>query len=198
MNVHFEKFCSFIQKITPIISEEEVEIFFSKSQHSKLEKGQLFVKEGAICNHLLFIHQGALRYYFLHEGQDVTKDFAVDTQNPLCTAYTSFMLQKPSEIWIEALEPCTVSIWHNRDVLPLFQDHPIWLRFAKRMADQLFYRKERKELELLKYSAEERYRHFLLEFPGVSQRVPQYHIATFLGITPESLSRIRSKFSKAS
>lgn len=198
MNVQFEKFRSFIQKIIPLMPEKDIKMFFSKARYSELQKGELFVKEGAICNDLIFIHQGLLRYYLLHEGHDITKDFALDTQNPFCTAYTSFMLQKPSEIWIEALEPCTLVTWHNTDVLPLFQDHPLWLRFAKGMADKLFYRKEKKELELLKYSAEERYRHFLLDFPGLSQRVPQYHIASFLGITPESLSRIRSKLSKAS
>ena len=192
-NVHFEKFRFFIQKIIPAMPEKDIQMFFSKAKYSEFQKGELFVKEGAICSHLLFIHQGLLRYYFLHEGHDFTKDFAVDTQNPLCTAYTSFMLQKPSEIWIETLEPCIVLTWHHSDVLPLFQDHPSWLFFAKKMADQLFYRKEKKELELLKYSAERRYREFLLDFPGLSQRVPQYHIATYLGITPESLSRIRSK-----
>lgn len=198
MNVYLEKFRFFIEKIIPVMPEKDIEMFFSKGHESDLQKGELIAKEGAICSHLLFIQKGLLRYYFLHEGHDFTKDFAVDTQNPLCTAYTSFMLQKPSEIWIEALEPCKVLVWHHSDVLPLFQEHPIWMRFAKKMADQLFYRKEKKEMELLKCSAEERYQRFLQDFPGLSQRVPQYHIATFLGITPESLSRIRSKLSKPS
>jgi len=198
MNVHFENLRSFVKKIVPIISEEEIKAFSLKAQKSEFQKGDLFVKEGEICHNLLFIHRGLFRYFLLHKGDDFTKDFAVDTQNPFCTAYTSFTLQKPAEIWIEALEPCQVWSWDKSYVLPLFQDHAIWLRFAKTMADRLFYRKEQKEIELLKYSAEERYRHFLTDFPGLSQRVPQYHIATYLGITAESLSRIRSKFAKDS
>lgn len=193
MSAHSEKFRSFIQKIVPTLTEEDMKIFSSKALKSQFKKGELFVKEGEICHHLLFIHRGLFRYYLLHDGHDFTKDFAVDTQNPFCTAYTSLMFQKPSEIWIEALEPCEVLSWNSSEVLSLLQDHPLWLLFAKRMIDQLFYRKEKKELELLKCSAEERYRHFLADFPGLSQRVPQYHIATYLGITPESLSRIRSK-----
>ena len=120
----------------------------------------------------------------------------MDTQNPFCTSYTSFTLQRTSEIWIEALEICNVWFWNTSDVHPLFQEHPAWLLFAKTMAERLFFRKELKEIELLKCSAEERYRHFLANFPGLSQRIPQYHIATYLGITPESLSRIRSKLAK--
>ena len=175
------------------MTEDDLKTLSSKAQKAVFEKGDLFVKEGEICQRLLFIHQGVFRYYIVHEGCDITKDFAVDTQNPFCTSYTSFMLQRPSEIWIEALESCQVWSWDKSDVQPLFQDHPAWLRFAKAMAERLFFRKEQKEIELLKCSAEERYRHFLTHFPGLSQRIPQYHIATYLGITPESLSRIRSK-----
>ncbi len=107
------------------------------------------------------------------------------------------MLQKPSEIWIEAVEPCEVLVWERSDVVPLFEEHHQWLLFAKKMAERLFYRKEQKEIELLKCSAEERYRHFITDFPGLSQRVPQYHVASYLGITPESLSRIRSKLARS-
>ncbi len=190
------QFTAFVKKIIPTMSDEDIKLFTSTSRAAEFHKGQLFVKEGEVCHYLLFIQRGLFRYYILHEGNDITKDFAVDTQNPFCTAYTSFMLQKPSEIWIEAMEPSQTLIWNAADVLPLFQEHPAWLRFAKMMAERLFYRKEQKEIELLKCTAEERYRRFLTDFPGLSQRVPQYHIATYLGITPESLSRIRKPDAK--
>lgn len=183
----------YIQKIAPQLSEEEIKQFARHARSLTFQKGELFLKEGEVCKQLLFIHQGVFRYYLLHEGNDFTKDFAVDAQNPFCTAYTSFMLQKPSEIWIEALEPCKVLSWDHSEVFPLFHNHPKWLFFAKKMSDYMFFRKEQKELATIKCSAEERYRHFLVDFPGLSQRVPQYHIATYLGITPESLSRIRSR-----
>lgn len=198
MNIHFEKFKSFIHKIDPLMPEEDIKAFSSKAKISEFQKGELFIKEGDICQNLVFIHRGLFRYYLLHEGQDITKDFALDTQNPFCTAYSSFIFQRPSEIWIEALESSQVWLWNKSDVLPLFQENLHWMHFAKTMADRLFYRKEQKELLSLKCSAEERYRLFISEFKGLSQRVPQYHIATYLGIAPESLSRIRSKHSKLS
>jgi len=188
-----ERFRTFIHKIVPDASEDDIKLFSSKAKSLEFQKGKLFVKEGQVCKTLLFIHQGLFRYYLLHEGKEITKDFAVDSQNPFCTAFTSFMLQKPSEIWIEALEASQVWAWDKSDVQPLFEHHPLWQLFAKRMAEQLFYRKEQKEIELLKCSAQERYKRFLADFPGLSQRVPQYHIATYLGIVPESLSRIRAQ-----
>jgi CRP-like cAMP-binding protein len=196
--MHTEKFQFYIKKIVPEMPQELIKPFTLKSKELAFQKGELFVKEGEVCRNLLFIHKGIFRYYLLHEGNDFVKDFAVDTQNPFCTAYTSFMLQKPSEIWIEAIEPCLVWSWDISNVLPLFQNNPTWLHFAKLMADQLFYRKEQKEIELIKCSAIERYQHFLVDFPGLSQRIPQYHIANYLGISPESLSRIRSKLAKQS
>lgn len=193
MSKYSDNFQSFIQKVVPDMSEADIQLFASKAKEAEFAKGAPFVKEGAVCDRLLFIHQGLFRYFIVHEGDDVTKDFAVDAQNSFCTSYTSFILQKPSEIWVEAVEPSLVWSWNRSDVLPLFEDNVSWLKFAKKMADRLFFRKEQREIALLKNSAEERYRRFLSDFPGLSQRVPQYHIASYLGIKPESLSRIRSK-----
>jgi CRP/FNR family transcriptional regulator, anaerobic regulatory protein len=193
-----DKLYQFLQQITPALTKTDLELFVSKARPKNIQKEELFLREGAVCRHLLFIERGLLRYFLLHEGLDITKDFAVDTQNPFCTSYTSFMLMRPSEIWIEALEPSQVLVWERSDVIPLFEEHPAWQRFAKIMSDRLFFRKERREIELLKSTAEERYLSFLKDFPGLSQRVPQYHIASYLGITPESLSRLRSKLAKRS
>lgn len=187
---------TFIKKINSSLSDENIQAFFSKARERTFEKRGYFVKEGEVCHQLLFIHKGLFRYYLEFDGEDYTKDFALDEKNPFCTSYTSFILQKPSEIWIEALEPSQVLCWERSDVLPLFHEDFQWLRFAKSMADQLFFRKEEKEIELLKYSAEERYRLLVVNFPQLCQRVSQYHLATYLGIAPESLSRIRSRFSE--
>lgn len=185
----------FIEKVAPM-SDADFELLSSKAIKAKFKKGSLLIKEGQVCNRLLYIERGLFRYYLLHKGCDYTKDFALETQNPFCTAYTSLMLQKPSEIWIEALENSEVWSWNKEDVLPLFHDHPAWLRFAKAMVDRMYFRKERREIAFLKCSPSERYKQFRTEFPELLQRVSQYHVATYLGITPESLSRIRKRISR--
>ncbi|MFA6916001.1 MAG: Crp/Fnr family transcriptional regulator [Parachlamydiales bacterium] len=182
----------YIQKVFPI-EKNEIEAFCAKAVLRTFRKKEVFIQEGEVCRHLLFIHEGLFRYYYvLAEGDDLTKDFAVDKQNPFCTAYTSFITKEPSQIWIEALEDSSVWVWDESYVTPLFGSSP-WVFFAKNMLETMYIRKEKKEFSFLRLTAEERYTQFLREFPQLSQRVPQYQIASFLGIAPESLSRIRKR-----
>lgn len=189
---YFSHFHAFLQKVYPI-PLEEVKAFAAKARLKKFPKHELFVKEGETCRHLIFIHKGLFRYFLLHEGNDFTKDFALDDQNPFCTAFTSFIRERPSEISIEALEDSEVWIWERGDVLSFFEKELHWIQFSKKMVEKLYFRKESRELSFLKDSPQERYQKLIVEFPGLIQRVPQYHIASYLGIAPESLSRIRKR-----
>jgi CRP-like cAMP-binding protein len=186
------KLISFVKKIVPI-DDRDIEAFALSASLKQFNKKELFIREGKVCKDLLFIHKGAFRYFILHEGNDVTKDFAIERQNPFCTSFTSFIKQEPSQIWIEALENSIVWMWDEKYVSHLFQHHPGWMLFAKKMAEMLYFRKEKRELDFLKLSPAERYSQFLIDFPQFHQRVSQYHIASYLGLTPESLSRIRSR-----
>ena len=189
---HLFKISSFIKKIVNI-DDKDIETFAINASLKQFNKKELFIHEGEICKHLLFIHKGAFRYFILHEGKEFTKDFAIDCQNPFCTSFTSFVQQEPSQIWIEAIENSIVWMWEEKYVSQLFQHHPDWISFAKKMAELLYFRKEKRELDFLKLSPKERYHQFLIDFPQFQQRVSQYHIASYLGLTPESLSRIRSR-----
>jgi len=191
-NANIQHFVSFIQKIIPM-DQSQIDAFASRAKGRVFKKKELFIQEGDVCNHLLFIHQGIFRYFVLHEGADFTKDFAVDSQNPFCTAFKSFMRREPSHIFIEALEQSTVCVWNEREVSSFFDVHPLWIKFAKKMIESLYYRKEKRELLLLKYCPQERYAQFICDFPELIQRIPQYLIAGYLAITPESLSRIRKR-----
>ncbi len=152
-----------------------------------------FIRPGQVCRHLLFIHQGVFRYYVLAKGKDHTKDFAVDTQNRFCTAFTSLITQMPSQLFIEALEESHVSVWHYQQVKQTFDKSLPFQTFARRMAEGMYMRKEQREIALLRDPAEQRYLDFVTTFPDVIRRVPQHYVASYLGITPESLSRIRKQ-----
>lgn len=180
---------AYLHKITPIGHSSVVDLV----RHSHLrtfKKNENFLREGELCTELLYVHCGAFRYYLTKDGKDFTKDFCLDTSNPFCTGFASFVTQTPSLINIEALEDSLVSVWQESYIRELFETLP-WLAFARKIAEMLFVRKEKREISLLRDSAEERYRLFVQEFKDVMQRVPQYHIASYLGITPESLSRCR-------
>jgi CRP-like cAMP-binding protein len=73
----FEHFCSFVQKIIPTLFKDDLEGFFSKAKKAEFKKGEHLVEEGDVCRRLFFIHRGLFRYYILHEGHDITKDFVL-------------------------------------------------------------------------------------------------------------------------
>lgn len=178
-------------KLVVEIDDSRINQFVALSRKSTLKKGQIFVPEGGICKELWFLNRGIVRYFIIHgDGTDSTKDFSIDCKNPFCTSYTSFTTGTPSLINIEALEECDVNVWKKEDIEQLLEEMP-WVLFAKRIAEWMYIRKEKREISFLKDTAEERYSSFANEHPEVIQRVPQYHIASYLGITPESLSRIR-------
>lgn len=183
---------SFVHNVAAVPAADIAALAAQARTHT-FKKHELFCRPGQTCQQLIFIHQGVFRYFVLHADGDYTKDFAVDTQNALCTSFTSLITQEPSQIGIEALEDSTVWIWQAKDVLPLFETHHTWTLFAKRLTESMYIRKERRELTLLTRSPQENYRQFLIDFPKLDQRIPQYMIASYLGITPESLSRIRRR-----
>lgn len=193
MNIKLlSKLTNYIKKIVNI-DDSDIKSFASNATLRTFKKKEVFVSEGQQCHELLFIHEGLFRYYYvLEDGQDLTKDFAIETDNAFCTAYASFITGQLSMIWIEALEDSTVWVWQKDYVSDLFQRSP-WIEFAKNMVDMIYLRKEKREYSFLLLTPEQRYHQFLKEFPQLNQRVPQYQIASYLGLTPESLSRIRKR-----
>lgn len=177
------------------IDENAVVDFIHHGRPRTYEKGEIFLREGDACTELMFVDEGCFRYFVTNEGDEFTKDFCVDDSNPLCTGFASFVTGAPSLINIDALEKSSVLVWQRDYVVELFATMP-WIAFSRRIAEMLFVRKEKREISLLKDSAEARYLLFVADFKNVMQRVQQYHVASYLGITPESLSRIRRRIAK--
>ena len=174
------------------IPAKDIESFLEKSKERHYRKGEHFIQQGQTCGELIYIRKGLFRYYLNSTHHEITKDFAVDLLNPLCTSYSSLITRSPSKQNIEALEESDVFVWNYSEISEVLEKMP-WILFSKRIAELLYVRKEKREISLIKDSAEIRYTEFLSEFPGLSQRIPQYQIASYLGISPESLSRIRSR-----
>jgi CRP-like cAMP-binding protein len=178
----------FLQRISPL-HDNEIEIFLAKRQTQYLTKGDYLVKEGQVCKSLYFLHSGVLSLLLLKDGEEHVKDFSLSGK--FITAYTSFTKRTASEIFIRAEQDCELSLWDGDYVQKLIQENHHWTLFAKTIADYLFQRKEHKEIAMILDTAEERYLRLIQEFPAVFQQVPQYLIASYLGIKPQSLSRIR-------
>ncbi len=178
-----------------ISNQEQQQYFLNVCKTKEIKKGAYLVREGQTCRYLYFLHRGAVSLFLLKDGTEYVKDFSLD--NKFVTSFTSFNTQTPSKVNLRAEQDCVVSYWDFDTVQMLKTTDLEWATFGRKVAESLFIRKEKREISLLMDSAEVRYQNLLLENPLITQVFPQYLIASYLGIRPQSLSRIRSKIASS-
>jgi CRP-like cAMP-binding protein len=178
-----------LNRILPAARAEEI-IKIGKT--SLLSPEDNFIRAGEIPNKFAFVISGLFRYLYISEkGQEFTKGLI--RSGNFISAYSSMITQTPSYFFVEALEKSEVFEIPYRSWLRLLESDPFWTGFLLRFVEKGFIIKEKRERDLLLLDAETRYRNFLEEFPGMEKRIKQTIIASYLGIQPESLSRIRKK-----
>lgn len=160
-----------------------------------LKKGEFLTKAGRVCNHVSFINHGCFRVHSLIGDKEVTGNFFFE--NNYTTDYASFLTRSPSSENIQALEEAQVVQLSYEDMQRLYGRHPIWQQFGRLIAEYIFIQVERRKRSLLVQSPEERYLDLFKERPKVLERIPQHYIASYLGISPETLSRIRKRLSQS-
>jgi len=182
--------------ITPFVTfnETEWEIFTQYLSFATLSKKEHFAVEGKVCDYMAFITRGAVRYYHIVDGQEITGYFSFE--NELMSAYKSFVKRTPCANYIQALEETElVLIAYNN--LQQMLNHPLLAlkmeRFGRLIAEYYICCYEDRVTAFITQSPEERYTALEKTGRDIFQRVPQHFIANFLGITPVSLSRIRKR-----
>ncbi|HLR26832.1 MAG TPA: Crp/Fnr family transcriptional regulator [Fodinibius sp.] len=143
---------------------------------------------------LYYVGEGLLRIYYLNErGKESNKAFPAQGgfAGPLATA----LLKMPSRYGIQALEDSVLLTTQYDDYFNLLDQHPLFDRLGRKILEWLLGRRELREQSLLQQSAKERYLDFIERYSSLLNRIPQYHIASYLGITDVSLSRLRSELS---
>lgn len=155
-----------------------------------LEKNEYLLNPDEVCNFIAFVEKGLLRSFIMKDGNEFNMDFYLP--ETFVSSYTSFLLQIPTKGAIQALKESSLFLISFNDYNKLLESSNDWYRFGKYIADTSFVRKCRREASLLTDSALERYNLLLHCYPQIEQFVPQYHIASYLGIKPESLSRLKS------
>lgn len=159
---------------------------------STLSKGQHFACEGRRETKIGFLTKGVIRaYYQSKDGQQYNKAFFEPCE--FFGAYTSMVTHCPSYINIQALTDCTFLVADYLQFQQLFNRHPMLERLARLLAELFYVHKEKREIEMVLLDASTRYQDFRKAYPTLESQVPQFHIASYLGITPTQLSRIRAK-----
>jgi CRP/FNR family transcriptional regulator, anaerobic regulatory protein len=173
------------------VSDEEWMAHRDCLSRRTLRKGELYIAEGEVCNYVSFINHGALRMYRILNGQEHSKFFAFE--NEYMSEYESFLTRKPSVYYVKAMEDCELIELHHNKVQQLYQAFPVWEKYGRLIAEGLFLELCCRTERLQYHSSEENYLHLMANYPRIIERVPQHHIASYLGIQPESLSRIRKR-----
>jgi CRP-like cAMP-binding protein len=179
-------------KIIINFNPKTLDLLVSQFSCVHLEKGSIFAKRGEFSKNIGFVESGVLRAYFTkYNGEQYNKTFF--TQGYFVGAYSSLVTGQKNLIDIDCLSACTLWVAPFDGIRNLYDQNPQIERLARILAEQYFVNKEKREIELATLEAKERYAIFQKEHPGLEQLIPQYHIASFLGVTPTQLSRIRSQ-----
>jgi len=172
--------------------EKTLSQLMSFFEEKSLKKGEVFAKKGEYAQKIAFVCQGVMRAYYSNDkGEAYTKTFF--TENHFVGAYSSLITQQANLIDIDCLTNCSLFVADFQKIRNLYDAYPKVERLARILAEQFFVSKEKREIELVTLEAKERYAIFQQEHPQLEQLIPQYHIASYLGVSPTQLSRIRAQ-----
>ncbi len=183
-------FINFIRQFVPFTDEEiqnATHLFTEKS----LKKGEFWVKEGEFNADMLFVNKGMLRSYFVKDEIEKTFDLTIENQLVTCTYCHSFRL--PSKDYIQAVEDTYLCIISKDNLDALYTQSVKWERLSRMLFEGYTIGQEIRLRSFIAETAQERYEQLVKNQHELIRRTPQIYLANFLGITPQSLSRLRRK-----
>ena len=185
-----EEIKKYFDKISPM-SDSDWVFFSSKSKEESLKKNSTLLKVGEVENHLSFVSKGIIRLYIPGEENDLTLGFLFE--NEFVTAYDSFLTQNPSGYEIETLTETILWRISFQDLQDVYGRTEKGNLIGRRMAENMYLIKAKREISLLSKTAEERYLDLFSERPNLLEQIPLKYIASYIGVTPQALSRIRKR-----
>ncbi len=175
------------------ISNEDWEFFTSKLQRRVIPKKTNFLKLDEIENYISFIESGVVRLYIPKENPEKEITFGFSFKDQFISAYDSFLTQTPSAYQLQALtDTILLSITYN-DLQAVYNKTQIGNLIGRLTAERLFLLKSKREQNLLNLTAEERYMKLFKERPELLKVIPLKYISSYIGVTPQALSRIRKR-----
>jgi len=190
----FESINSYISKCS-VVTPGELEYFDSLLEYKKVAKKTMLLREGEICNFEAYILKGCIRTYYIDEkGIEVTLQFAIEDW--WVSDIASFHDHKPSSMFIETLEDCELLTLSPQTKETLLSQVPKLERVFRLMVQRNLSVLQSRLFKTIATSAKDKYLDFIQRYPSIPQRVAQHYIASYLGISPEFLSKIRTRLSK--
>jgi len=179
-----------LQRISPI-SEEAWNDFQGLMEPLSLKRNEYLVSEGSRVKYAYILLDGVIRVFYNKEGNEYNKTFFIPGMFP--TPLTALLSGTPSALSFQALLPCELIRFSFQDFRNLFEEHRSLETFMLRVLEQEWITRERHGIQMVTNDAMENYMVFRKEFPNLENQIHLYHIASYLGITPIQLSRIRAQ-----
>ena len=174
------------------VSEEQLKSILFYFKPLELKKNELLITQGQTSQRTFFVGKGCLRIFFINEdGQDATRYFAFENQ--FATALTSFITGETSEEFIEAVEPTELLFITHHDFHHLLKIIPQWEKFYRYYLENAYVTNTQRLMSFLTQDATKKYLQLLTENPMIVRRLPNKMVASYLNITQETLSRLKSK-----
>jgi CRP-like cAMP-binding protein len=169
---------------------EDLQFIRSLATVKKVRRKELLLQEGEVCRHKIFVAKGLLKSYYLrHDGTEHIMRFS--PENSWATDPESLRNQTPAQSNIEALENSEVVMWTRENLAELFASIPAFKAYMDRLISSALKSSHERIRMNLSYTSEEKYEDFIASFPDVFRRVPLHMVASYLGVSRETLSRIR-------
>ncbi len=185
----------YFENFLPLSKEEKLFVEEAFKQR-KIKRRQFILQEGEISKYNTFVVEGCFRMYFVDEkGKEHNLQFAIE--NWWIGDIGSFHSEEPSKLYIEALENSVILQIEKQDQLKLFVDYPKFNRIFRVFTENALVSTQRRILQNISSTAEERYLDFLKRYPHFFNRISNVQIASYLGVTPEFLSTIRKKIAQS-
>jgi CRP-like cAMP-binding protein len=185
-----KNFKNYLMQIIPM-DNESFDIAIKYLKIERIKKGEFLVRKGQICNKIAFIYDGLFRIYYLKEGIEINTCFC--KENSIISSFNSFIHQTPSKESIQTIEDSVIVTLSSANLIDLYKESTIWQNIRLLLTEKECLRLSDRANSLSFESALEKYKNLLKYQPEIIQRVPIQHIASYLGISRETLSRIRSQ-----
>lgn len=176
------------------LTNEDASAFAECIPIKTFKKGDLLLREGQVSRDSYFVIEGCVRKYYIIDGEERTTEFYVEDES--IASLQSYQNKTPANHYFECVEDCRLAVLNYEKEQELFKRVPKYEALCRMSMESDFGEQQEALAKFITSSPEERYKNLLETRSDLLQRVPQYHLASYLGVKPESLSRIRKRLTK--